>query len=106
MDTQLRVYQIKPGAMDEWIREWRVHVRPLRERHGFAVLGAWLAPNDDTFVWILAHEAFEAANDAYYASSERRALDPDPARHVLATSTWMIQAVPEGLAPDDLHQHA
>ena len=34
---------------------------------------------EDRFVWLLEYDGddYQAANDAYYASPERRALDPD-----------------------------
>ena len=69
--------------METWLEEWHEHVRRLRIAHGFTVLGPWVGDGGDTFVWILGHDGdFEAADAAYYASDERRALDPDPARHV------------------------
>ncbi len=84
-DAQLRVYTVKPGRLDAWLDEWSAHVRPLRERLGFRVLGPWIDESSRTFVWILEYggpDEFEAADRAYYASPERRALEPDPARHL------------------------
>lgn len=69
--------------MEAWLEEWHEHVRPLRLAHGFTVLGPWAGDDGETFVWVLGHDGdFEAADEAYYSSDERRALDPDPARHV------------------------
>jgi NIPSNAP protein len=90
---QLRVYIVKAGAMDAFVREWHEHVRPLRLSHGFSVLGPWTGDDGETFVWILGHdEDFEAADEAYYTSEERRAVDPDPARHLAETRTWFMQS--------------
>lgn len=36
------------------------------------------------------------AERAYYASPERAALDPDPARHLEATEKWMLRTVVPG----------
>ena len=80
---QLRVQRVERGAMDSWLEEWHEHVRPLRLAYGFSVVGPWVGEDGETFVWILGHDGdFEEADAAYYASDERRALDPDPARHV------------------------
>jgi hypothetical protein len=82
MQVQLRRYRILTGQADQFVREWRDTVAPLREKHGFRVKG-WLVEDSDEFVWLLEHgdrTSFEAANDAYYASAERQALGPDPAR--------------------------
>jgi hypothetical protein len=90
---QLRLYRVKPGSMDAWMEEWNQHVRPLRLAHGFAIVGPWIGDDGETFAWILGHDGdFEAADEAYYASDERQALDPDPARHLADTRTWFMQS--------------
>jgi hypothetical protein len=90
MEFQLRMYTIKPGELDDWVNEWREHVLPLRRAHGFAVVGPWVRREEDLFVWLIGHENLAAANEAYYASPERRSLDPDPARHLRETRTWHV----------------
>jgi hypothetical protein len=81
MRYQLRDYRITAGAMDRWVAEWREQVVPLRTAAGFTVVGAWANPETDRFVWILAHDGdFEEEDRAYYASSARAAVSPDPAR--------------------------
>ena len=85
MEFVLRIYTIAPGEMEEWIAEWHAHVLPLRRRLGVEVLGAWVSNKASTFTWLLGYagpDGIEAANAAYYASSERAAADPDPARHI------------------------
>ena len=93
MRFQLRVYTVQPGAMESWLAEWHAHVRRLRLAHGFSIVGPWVGDDGETFVWILGHDGdFEAADEAYYASAERRALDPDPARHLGETKTVFMQS--------------
>jgi hypothetical protein len=77
--------------MDQWLREWHAHVLPLRRSRGFTVVGPWIRREDELFVWLIGHEDLESANAAYYASAERRALDPDPARHLAETTTWVLE---------------
>jgi hypothetical protein len=94
--TQLRIYRIEPGRLDDFAREWAGQVRPLRERLGFRVDGAWTVPEEDTFVWIVSHRgpgSFDEANQAYYDSPERKAFDPDPARLIAEVSTLMLEPV-------------
>jgi hypothetical protein len=90
---QLRDYRVKPGEMSGWLDEWSVKIRPLREKFGFRVAGGWAVTDQDRFVWIIGHEDFEAADKRYYASEERRALDPDPARHLAATDLHFVEAI-------------
>jgi hypothetical protein len=99
MTYQLRRYTIKPGEMDAWIAEWRRAVVPLRTRSGFRVEGAWIDRASDLFVWILSYEGddgFESANERYYSSDERRAVTPDPARHLASTETTFMERVALG----------
>jgi hypothetical protein len=93
--VELRVYTVKPGAMEAWVREWLDAVVPLRRRLGFSIPGAWVVQGEDRFVWLLAYEGddYEAANEAYYASAERKAFDPEPTRHLERTEHWQLRSV-------------
>ncbi len=85
MRYQLRDYTLKDGAMDDFVREWRDSIVPLRERFGFQVVGGWVVEGDDRFVWIVGYDGpggYEARDREYYESSERASLDPNPARHI------------------------
>ena len=91
---QLRDYRIQPGAMGQWVKEWAERVRPLREQLGFKVVGAWTIEAENRFVWILSWGgagSFEDADRAYYASPERVALAPDPARHIVSSEHRMLR---------------
>jgi hypothetical protein len=87
---ELRLFRVRDGALDDWTREWREVVLPLRRAHGFEVRGPWLS-EDGRFVWMIGHDDLAAADAAYYASRERAALDPDPARHVVAVETIRLE---------------
>jgi hypothetical protein len=96
MTWQIREYTVKPGEMQEWLSEWRSKIVPLRQKYGFKVLGAWTVDGSDQFIWIIGHdspESFDQANADYYASAERKAIDPDPARHLAQTGSRMMTAV-------------
>ena len=46
------------------------------------------------FVWIVGYDGdIRAANDAYYASPERAAMDPDPARLIVETRHVWLEAL-------------
>lgn len=81
-DMQIREYRIAPGRLDDFVAQWTDHVVPLRRAHGFEIVGAWAIHSESRFVWVLSHPGpgtFEDADAAYYASSDRTSLDPDPA---------------------------
>jgi hypothetical protein len=95
MTVQLRRYRIKSGRVEQFAEEWRDGVAPLRERYGFRVQG-WLVKDGDKFIWLLEHqdqESFEAADAAYYASAQRQALRPDPARLIDEARTDWVSVV-------------
>jgi hypothetical protein len=96
MRRHVRVYRIKPGELDAFVAEWRTAVVPLRRRFGFTVEHAWASVDDDTFVWVVGYDGgdWDAAEEAYYDSDERRALDPDPARRVIEQNSFFASAVP------------
>jgi len=94
MQIQIRVYRMRPGALEEFEREWREHVVPLRRQFGFEVIGAWASQSEHTFVWVIRHDGdFEAADRSYYMSPERAAFDPDPARHILEPRAFLARPV-------------
>ncbi len=95
MHLLLRIYRIEDGRLDEWLEEWSRHVVPLRRRLGFEIRGAWVARDESAFVWLLAYagDDLAAANEAYYASPEREALSPDPARLIKDARELVLDAV-------------
>jgi hypothetical protein len=96
MHDQLRIYTIKPGELEDWIDEWRRLIAPLRRRYGFEIMGAWSEKQENRFIWLLRYvgsETWEKADAAYYASPERKVMQPDPARHIAKAEHWKIFAV-------------
>ena len=95
MPDQLRTYTIKPGEMAAWLDEWHRLIAPLRRRAGFEIIGAWTAESDQ-FIWILRYagpNTWEEADAAYYASPDRTAMQPDPARHIAKSEHALMSAV-------------
>ena len=96
MQIQLRDYRIRRGEMSAWIAGWKTRILPLREAAGFVLIGAWADEPDDRFVWLLGYagaEGFKAADDHYYASQERRQVQPDPADLIEEATHTMVVAV-------------
>lgn len=96
MEYQLRMYTIRQGEMAHWITEWRRSVYPLRVKFGFKVIGPWVIEPTNQFVWILGYdgpEGFKARDAAYYASPERKAVAPDPARLIQKPEQYYMSAV-------------
>jgi hypothetical protein len=93
MRFQLREYRIEEGRLDDFVREWRELVLPLRVSMGFSIFGPWVEREGSRFVWVLGYDGdIRAADEAYYSSSKRAAMDPDPARHVADTRNVWLEA--------------
>jgi hypothetical protein len=95
--TQLRDYRIRAGELDRFVGEWRSHLAPLRRSIGFEIRAAWTVPDEDRFIWLLEHpgswDAFADADATYFASPDRAAIDPDPARLIEEQRTVRLAEV-------------
>ncbi len=96
MTTQIRICQIKPGKMKDWMEGWTRGVDLLRRKHGFQIPGTWVIDETNTLVWILSYdgpERFEAKNRACYASEDRKTPKPDPAGHIAKIDEWFMTPI-------------
>ncbi len=97
--TQLRIYTINKGMMNEYVQAWRTGVVPLRQYFGFTIEGGWVIEGENRFVWIVSAQGTQdiwlAKEQAYYTSPERKALNPDPAFFVAHVETRFITSVLE-----------
>ena len=97
--TQVRIFTINKGKMNEFLSAWQKGVYPLRIKNGFKIEGAWAVQEKNKFIWILSYdgpEGFEAKDSAYYASQSRSTLKPDPADYIADSEKYFItDALPE-----------
>lgn len=93
MTSQLRIYEITPGRLEEFTRLWRAEIVPLRRSFGFEVLGAWSDAERSQFVWVVGHEDFARAEAEYYASPARAALSADPLEFISSADLRMFESV-------------
>lgn len=94
MEYQLRIYEVKDGQMETFLGIFPAVVE-ARRAVGFEVLGAWTIPEKNQFIWIVgAEDGIEATSERYYASEQRRAIDPEPAKLLETIDTRTMVAVP------------
>lgn len=94
MPTQLRLYTINRGCLDQFAEEWRAKVLPLRNQQGYQVLRSWKLPETNQFVWVLHYDGplnWAEAEAAYYGSAARSAMDPNPARLIARAEEYFIE---------------
>ncbi len=96
MPSQLRIYTINRGKMDDFVQAWLKGVYPLRLRYGFTIPSAWVVAERNAFVWILGYdgpESWEVREAIYYGSQDRAVLNPDPRQFIAHTEHWFISSV-------------
>ena len=96
MPTQLRIYTINRGSLQQFAAEWKQHVLPLRLKYGFQIQGAWLIPASNQFAWLITYdgpESWEAQEAEYYSSAERKAMQPDPARLIARAEQEFVESI-------------
>ena len=96
MTTQLRIYTINRGQLHQFAQEWKEKVLPLRVAHGFQIEAAWTVEATNQFVWVLSYQGDEdwpAKEAAYYASTERASIEPNPARLIARAEELEIERV-------------
>jgi hypothetical protein len=96
MQSQLRIYSIKDGLLDEFVEFWRAEIVPLRRRFGFEVAGAWADRESRTFAWVVTHPDFERAAADYYDSPDRSALSRDPGTFIDSSELRLMESVDAG----------
>jgi hypothetical protein len=96
MREQVRIYTINKGGLQQFVAEWNEKIRPLREKLGFRILSAWTLEATNQFIWVQRYEGektWEEQDQAYFASAERRAMDPDPARLIARMEQYFADPV-------------
>jgi len=94
--SQLRIYTINKGKLDDFVNAWMKGVYPLRQKFGFQIPAAWTIRQRNEFVWILTYdgpEEWATREKAYYASADRAGLDPDPAQYIAQAEHWFMTPV-------------
>ena len=96
MPTQLRLYTINRDCLQQFAKEWKEQVLPLRIEHGFEIHRAWIIERSNQFAWIISYggsETWEAKERAYYASAERGAMEPNPARLIARSEEYFLEDI-------------
>lgn len=93
MPSQLRIYDIRPDLMDEFIDEFTAKVAPPRLQYDFRIEGPWITAERDQFVWIVSYDgplSWQDAVDRYYHSPERSGIDFNPDDYITSMDIRML----------------
>ncbi len=85
MTSQLRMYTINRGMMDEWVKLFTETIVPMQEKHGIKIEGMWVSEDSTQFIWIRSFtnlEDMNAKTAAFSGSSEWNAVMDHALSHI------------------------
>jgi len=92
--TQIRIYDIRPDRLDEWIEKFHAQIVPLRRQLGFEIQGSWIDRERSQHIWTIGFDGdFEEANAAYWESPKRAELDVDPDDFLTGSETRTVESI-------------
>ena len=90
MPSQLRIYKIKPGQMENWLRFFREKVVPLHRKFGIPARIAWTNMESSEFIWVRDFsdkESIEEQERRYVSSEERSRVIGDQSKAFIESMT-------------------
>ncbi len=88
MTSQLRMYTINRGMMEEWVKLFTETLVPMQEKHGIKIEGMWVSEDSTQFIWIRSFtnsEDVKAKEAAFYGSPEWNAVMDHTRSHIART---------------------
>ncbi len=93
IQSQLRIYDIKPGTMEEFAAKVEDELIPIRLDHGFTRCGPWIVEDTYQYAWVVHYdgpEGFEAADRRYYADPRRGEMTFNPMDYIDRVDARML----------------
>ena len=85
MISQLRMYTLNRGMMDQWVKLFTETLVPMQEKYGVKIGGMWINEDRNQFIWIRSFadaEDLKAREAAFYASPEWNAAAEHARSHL------------------------
>lgn len=92
MPTEVRIYTIKPGKLDEFIELFKNDIVPTSAAFGVRVHGAWRHDAENEFVWVRSYDD-EATLERYSNSPERAVYTPKTQACVESMAVRVVESV-------------
>ena len=96
MRSQLRIYDIKPGTMEEFAAQVDELLMPIRLDHGFSRSGPWIVEETYQYAWIVHYDgegSFEEADQRYYNDPRRDTLPFKPLDYITKLDVRMLTPI-------------
>ena len=60
MISQIRIYTINKGEMDNFLKHFKEDIMTLHEKIGVPIVGTWVNRPQNEFIWVRSYETPEA----------------------------------------------
>ena len=93
MKSQLRIYDMKPGTMEEFAAKVDEELIPIRLDYGFTRSGPWIVEETYQYVWIVHYDGegtFEEVDKRYYADPRRGEMSFNPMDYITKVDARML----------------
>ena len=92
MATEVRIYTVKPGKLDEFVSIFVAEIMPTSAKYGVRVHAAWRNDEANEFVWVRSYDDEQALST--YSNSPERALYSSRSHDCLEqTQVRMVESV-------------
>ena len=94
MISQLRIYTINRGMMDQWVKLFHETSIPIMEKHGMKIDGTWVNEQKNQFIWIRSFEDAEdmkAKEAAFGAAPEWKAVLDHVLTHIARLDVQIME---------------
>lgn len=100
MALQLRIYDIKQGEMEGWLKLFHEKIVPMHAKFDMPVRGAYVAPERSQFVWmreLIGSGTAEEQEKRYKESPERaEVIGDEPLKFIEGMEVRVVEPVFEG----------
>ena len=70
MISQIRIYTVNKGEMDNFLKHFKDEIAPIHERIGVPIVGTWVNRPQNEFIWVRSYKDkadLEAKGKAFQA---------------------------------------
>ena len=70
MISQIRIYTVNKGEMDNFLKHFKDEIAPIHERIGVPIVGTWVNRPQNEFIWVRSYKDkadMEAKGKAFQA---------------------------------------
>ena len=71
MISQIRIYTINKGEMDNFLKHFKEEIMPLHEQMGVPIVGSWVNRPQNEFIWVRTYkDKAELEANLFYANTD------------------------------------